>query len=93
MKVDRVKEYETGFRAAVAEFSIEAPAGLQKVVVVSLGARSYCVVGRWELFDHLAAARPLLIKRLNENRDLLEDLGGGLGVTYAVAGEAIYEYP
>jgi hypothetical protein len=32
-----------------------------------------------------------MIGNLDRFRDLLEDLGGGLGVTYAVSGEAVLE--
>jgi hypothetical protein len=39
--------------------------------------------------DALAAARPNIIATLNSFRDTLEDLGGGRGVTDAVAGPAV----
>lgn len=32
-----------------------------------------------------------MIKELDRTRDLLEDLGGGLGVTDPVSGEAVIE--
>jgi hypothetical protein len=41
--------------------------------------------------DTLAAARPAMIAVLDRFRDRLEDLGGGLGVTDPVSGEAVIE--
>ena len=41
--------------------------------------------------DALAAARPAMIAMLDEFRGKLEDLGGGLGVTDPVSGEAVIE--
>ena len=43
--------------------------------------------------DALAAARPAMIATLDEFRDKLEDLGGGLGVTDPVSGEAVIDAP
>ena len=39
--------------------------------------------------ETLANARPNMIATLNSFRDTLEDLGGGLGVTDAVAGPVV----
>ena len=39
--------------------------------------------------DALVKARPNMIATLNSFRDTLEDLGGGLGVTDAVAGPVV----
>ena len=39
--------------------------------------------------DAIAKARPAMIATLNSFRDTLEDLGGGLGVTDAVAGPVV----
>jgi hypothetical protein len=57
--------------------------------LVRTGDRSFCMIGEWEDFDRLAGARPLMIGFLDEVRHLLEDLGGGLGVTDPVSGEAV----
>lgn len=73
--------------------SIEAgdlPGGMS-AALVHTGDRQYCFVGRWENFDAIVAARPTMIGFLNEVRDYLEDLGGGLGVTDPVSGEAVVE--
>ncbi len=47
------------------------------------------MVGEWRDFQSLAAARPQMIAMLDVFRDLLEDLGGGLGVTDPVSGEVV----
>jgi len=39
----------------------------------------------------IIAARPKMIARLDRIRDMLEDLGGGLGVTDPVSGEVVLE--
>lgn len=57
--------------------------------LVKTGDRSYCLVGEWRDMNSLAAARPEMIAILNVLREMLEDLGGGLGVTDPVSGESI----
>ncbi len=59
--------------------------------LVKTGERTYCFMGEWENFDAIVAARPEMIGFLDTFRDTLEDLGGGLGVTDAVSGEAVLE--
>jgi hypothetical protein len=53
------------------------------------GDRTFCIVAEWKSFDALAAARPEMIGMLDKLRELLEDLGGGLGVTDPVSGEVV----
>lgn len=65
--------------------------GALDIALVKTGERSYCFVGRWKDFDSIAAARPKMIAALDEIRGYLEDLGGGLGVTDPVSGEAVLE--
>ena len=65
--------------------------GLRKMSVIKTGDRSYCVIGEWDTMNGIVAARPEMIKRLDEQRDMLEDLGGGLGVTDPVSGDAVVE--
>jgi hypothetical protein len=65
--------------------------GFRRAVVVKTGERSYCFVGEWDSFDAIVKARPDMIKDLDRMRDLLEDLGGGLGVTDPVSGEVVAE--
>ena len=65
--------------------------GSISAALVKTGDRAYCFVGRWESFDDIVAARPQMIGFLDGVRDLLEDLGGGLGVSDPVSGEAVME--
>jgi hypothetical protein len=65
--------------------------GSRKFVVVKTGDRAYCILGEWDSMDAIVAARPAMIGTLDGFRDMLEDLGGGLGVTDPVSGEAVIE--
>jgi quinol monooxygenase YgiN len=65
--------------------------GLKALRVVRTGDRDFCFIGEWSDMDALAAARPAMIATLDRFRDKLEDLGGGLGVTDPVSGEAVVE--
>ncbi len=57
--------------------------------LVKTGEQTFCVIGQWRDLKSLAAARPEMIGILDSFRDTLEDLGGGLGVTDPVSGEAV----
>jgi quinol monooxygenase YgiN len=57
--------------------------------LIRTGDRTFCMVGQWRNMNSLAAARPQMISLLDGVRDLLEDLGGGLGVTDPVSGELV----
>ena len=57
--------------------------------LVRTGDQTFCMVGEWRNFESLAAARPEMIALLDRFRDLLEDLGSGLGVTDPVSGEVV----
>lgn len=72
-----------------AEFK---PAGMRRLTLVKTGERSYCVLGEWDGYDSIVRARPAMIQSLDAMRSMLEDLGGGLGVTDPVSGEAAFEY-
>ncbi len=63
--------------------------GFRGGALVKTGERSYCLVGEWESFERIVAARPLMIAMLDDVRADLEDLGGGLGVTDAISGESV----
>jgi len=65
--------------------------GFQRGALVKTGDRSFCLVGEWNTFDAIAAARPQMIALLDKIRDDLEDLGGGLGITDPVSGEVVVE--
>jgi hypothetical protein len=65
--------------------------GFHKGALIKTGDRTYCLVGEWGEMDDIVKARQQLIANLDKLRSLLEDLGGGLGVTDPVSGEAVLE--
>ncbi len=66
-------------------------AGFRRGALVKTGDRTYCMVGEWSSMSDIVNARPQMIAVLDGIRDLLEDLGSGLGVTDPVSGEAVVE--
>jgi len=70
-----------------------APAieGMLEGALIKTGERSYCIIGKWDSMEKLAAARPRMIAMLDSFRQTLEDLGGGLGVTDPVSGSVVAE--
>jgi len=65
--------------------------GLKRVNMIKTGDQSYCIVGEWADMDALAGARPQMIATLDTFRHLLDDLGGGLGVTDPISGPVVLE--
>jgi heme-degrading monooxygenase HmoA len=65
--------------------------GIRRFTLFKTGDRTYCVIGEWESFDHLASARPQMVGLLDGFRHHLEDLGYGLGVTDPVSGTAVID--
>ncbi len=65
--------------------------GFRKIALIKTGDRTYCLVSEWNAMADIVAARSAMIANLDKIRPLLEDLGGGLGVTDAVSGEAVLE--
>jgi hypothetical protein len=65
--------------------------GAIETALIKTGDRSYCLVGKWDKFDSIVAARPTMIGMLYEVRGYLEDLGDGLGVTDPVSGTTVAE--
>lgn len=65
--------------------------GMEDMALIKTGDRTYCLIGKWSSFDAIVAARPNMIKILDGLRGLLEDLGGGLGVTDPVSGSVVAE--
>lgn len=65
--------------------------GARRISLVKTGERSYAVVGEWDSFDSLAAARPQMIAMLDTFRAELEDLGNGLGVSDPVSGSVVLD--
>ena len=63
--------------------------GFRGGALVKTGDRTFCFVGEWASMQKIADARPQMIGLLDSFRDHLEDLGGGLGVTDPVSGEAV----
>ena len=63
--------------------------GIRHANIIKTGDRTYCIIAEWDSMDALAAARPEMIKTLDTFRHVLEDLGGGLGVTDPVAGSVV----
>lgn len=63
--------------------------GLNHVNLIKTGERTYCIIAEWTDMDALGNARPHMIATLNQMRDTLEDLGGGLGVTDPVSGPVV----
>jgi hypothetical protein len=87
----RVKpEGEQGFLAAHHSMGLDFE-GAKRFTLFKTGDHTYCVVGEWESFDHLANARPQMISLLDTFRHHLEDLGNGLGVTDPVSGTAVVD--
>lgn len=66
-------------------------AGYRRGSLIKTGDRTYCIIGEWDSMDALVAARPQMIGVLDKLRPLLEDLGGGLGVTDPVSGPVVME--
>jgi len=65
--------------------------GMLRGSLVKTGDRSYCLVGEWDSFESIVAARPQMVGVLDTLRVELEDLGNGLGVTDAVSGNVVLE--
>jgi hypothetical protein len=65
--------------------------GARAMWVLKTGERSYIIVGEWNSFDDIVKARPAMIGSLDKMRDMLEDLGGGRGVTEPYSGEVVVE--
>lgn len=81
---------ENAFEQAIQNLDRDY-SGMKRMVLVKTGDRNYCVIGEWDSMDAIVAARPKMIASLDAFRDMLEDLGNGLGVTDPVSGEAILE--
>jgi hypothetical protein len=67
--------------------------GLLSGGLIKTGERTYCFIGHWQNFDDIVAARPHMISILDAARPLLEDLGGGMGITDPVSGPVVVELP
>ncbi len=65
--------------------------GLKHVNMIKTGEGTYCIIAEWTDMGALAAARPKMVGTLDTFRHMLEDLGGGLGVTDPVSGPVVLE--
>lgn len=65
--------------------------GFQRGSLVRTGDGTFCFIGEWRTLQDLVNARPGMIRVLDTMRHVLEDLGGGLGVTDPVSGESVLE--
>jgi len=65
--------------------------GMRRAALVKTGDRTFCFVGEWDKFDDIVAARSKMGGILDGFRGMLEDLGGGLGVTDPVSGQTVVE--
>ena len=63
--------------------------GMRHANMIKTGDRTYCIIAEWDSMDALAKARPEMIKTLDSFRSMLEDLGGGVGVTDPVSGPVV----
>ena len=86
VKPGRENEFIDAHRRAKPDF-----VGFRRFVLIKTGDRSYCVMGEWDSYENMVAARPKMIAMLDTFRDTLEDLGSGLGVTDPVSGEVVLE--
>jgi antibiotic biosynthesis monooxygenase (ABM) superfamily enzyme len=82
---------EADFVKLNQEFERQDMPGMRHIWVVKAGERSYIVVGEWDSFDAIVNSRSMMIANLDKMRDMLEDLGGGRGVTEPYSGEAVVE--
>lgn len=87
VKAGREKDFEDAHRVDPGF------AGFKGGALVKTGERTYCFIGCWSDYDNIVAARPKMIGMLDRFRDMMEDLGGGLGVTDPVSGTAVVEFP
>jgi hypothetical protein len=70
--------------------SLDVP-GFRRGFLVQTGDQTFCFVGEWDGMSELAGGRQQMISVLDTFRDMLEDLGGGLGVTDPVSGAVVAE--
>ena len=81
---------EEGFVEVHRTMRADMP-GMRRFSVVKTGERTFCIVGEWDSMQCIADARPAMIANLDRMRSLLEDLGGDLGLTDPISGEAVVE--
>ena len=65
--------------------------GMRDGALIKTGERSYCIIVKWNDFDSIVASRPKMIAMLDSMRHMLEDLGGGLGLTDPASGPVVVD--
>ena len=78
---------EAEFSRIHSEMALTGMAGVRNFWLVNSGNRSFLVVAEWDGQAAMVAARPAMIANLDKLRPILEDLGGGRGVTEPWSGE------
>lgn len=86
VKPGRDSEFIDLHRKAPVDFK-----GWRNGALVKTGEQTYCFVGEWDNFNSIVAARPGMIGMLDTFRDMLEDLGNGLGITDPISGETVLQ--
>jgi len=86
VKPGRDDEFIDLHRKAKADFK-----GWRNGALVKTGDQTYCFVGEWDSFGNIVSARPAMVGMLDGFRDMLEDLGNGLGVTDPISGETVLQ--
>ena len=71
------------------DFDLKSTPGGRNFWVMKSGENSVVVVAEWDDTAALTAARPAMIANLDKLRPILEDLGGGRGVTEPWSGEVL----
>lgn len=84
----RVKPgHEADYVSLHRDMDIRSMPGARNFWLVRSGERSFIVVAEWDSLDAMAAARPAMVANLDRLRPILEDLGGGRGLTEPWSGE------
>lgn len=78
---------EAEFVRIHGEMQMQTMPGGRNFWLVNTGHRSFLVVAEWDSQEAMVAARPVMIANLDKLRPILEDLGGGRGVTEPWSGE------
>lgn len=78
---------EEDFLRVHKEFGAGSMQGMRNFWLIRSSDRSYVVIGEWDSMEAMVAARPAMIGNLDRLRPILEDLGGGRGVTDPWSGE------
>jgi len=83
---------DEAFLAAHRDLGVEGFSGARRFSIIKTGDGTYCIIGEWNGFGDIVSARPKMVGLLDTFRHMLEDMGGGLGITDPVSGEALIEH-